>query len=230
VAIVLYDLAGKDGVRFSPNCWRTRMALAHKGLDTETRATRFTEIPGILDGTQKTLPIIDDCGKIISDSWVIANYLEKAYPDRPSLFGGAGGRALTEFMLTWCNSVVQSAIISFIILDIHDALTAEDRAYFRTSREARFGKTLEAMQGGREARLESFRAALQPLRLHLKTQAFLGGATPLYADYLVFGALQWARTVSRFALLDDTDPVSAWFDRCLDLHGGLGRRAASICQ
>ena len=30
-AIKLYDLAAKDEtIRFSPNCWRVRLALAHK--------------------------------------------------------------------------------------------------------------------------------------------------------------------------------------------------------
>ena len=33
----MHDLAGADpAVRFSPYCWRVRMALAHKGLDVET--------------------------------------------------------------------------------------------------------------------------------------------------------------------------------------------------
>jgi len=33
----LYDLAGaEDDLRFSPNCWRIKMALEHKGLTVET--------------------------------------------------------------------------------------------------------------------------------------------------------------------------------------------------
>ena len=33
----LYDLVGEDpACRFSPFCWRSRLALAHKGLDVET--------------------------------------------------------------------------------------------------------------------------------------------------------------------------------------------------
>ena len=32
----LYELAGADReLRFSPHCWKTRMALAHKGLNVE---------------------------------------------------------------------------------------------------------------------------------------------------------------------------------------------------
>ena len=37
MAITLYDLAGAEADRrFSPFCWRTKMALAHKGLEVET--------------------------------------------------------------------------------------------------------------------------------------------------------------------------------------------------
>ena len=40
--IRFFDLAGADpDIRFSPNCWRIRMALAHKGLDAETVPWRF---------------------------------------------------------------------------------------------------------------------------------------------------------------------------------------------
>ena len=44
MAITLYDLCGRDErLRFSPYCWRVRMALAHKGLDYTTVAWRFQE-------------------------------------------------------------------------------------------------------------------------------------------------------------------------------------------
>jgi hypothetical protein len=37
MAIKLYDLAGAEtDRRFSPYCWRARMALAYKGLEVET--------------------------------------------------------------------------------------------------------------------------------------------------------------------------------------------------
>ena len=221
---VLYDLVGRDDRRFSPNCWRSRMALAHKGLDCEARATRFTEIPNVADGLQKTLPVLQDGGRLIADSWQIATYLEEAYPERPSLFGGETGRALTVFVQNWVNGVLHPGVAGFVIKDIHDHLTEPDRAYFRGSREKRFGLTLEEVQQGRERRVAAFRAALLPLRGTLQVQPWLGGERPIYADYLAFGAFQWARTVSRFRLLEPADPVAAWFRRSLDLYDGLGRR------
>jgi glutathione S-transferase len=226
MTVVLYDLVGKEDRRFSPHCWRTRMALAHKGLDCDARPTRFTEIARIAGGGFKTVPVIEDRGRAIVDSWAIAQYLEASYPDRPSLFGGPGGEAATRFVQSWCVAVLHAGLVGLIILDIYEHLAPEDRAYFRTTREQRFGRKLEEVQAGREERLDAFRKSLQPLRVTLTDARFLGGEQPLYADYLAFGALQWARVISPFRILESDDPIHAWFERCLDLHGGLGRKQA----
>jgi hypothetical protein len=58
----------------------------------------------------------------------------------------------------------------------------------------------------------------------LAYQPWIGGASPLFPDYIVFGALQWARVASPYRFLAADDPVSEWFGRCLDLHGELGRK------
>ncbi len=72
-------------------------------------------------------------------------------------------------------------------------------------------RTLEAVQEGRETRVADFRASLLPLRLVLAKQAWLGGDTPSYADYIyIFGNLQWPRCTSRFELLAADDPIFAW--------------------
>mgnify|MGYP006194495939 CR=1 FL=1 len=41
--ITLYELSGKNDVRFSPYCWRARMALNYKNLDFKTVPIKFTE-------------------------------------------------------------------------------------------------------------------------------------------------------------------------------------------
>ncbi len=224
MAIVLYDLCAGDAERrFSPHCWKARMALAHKGLAFETRATPFTKIKDIADGFSPTVPVIDDGGKLVRDSFDIALYLEATYPDAPSLFGGEAGKAAARFVESWALTAIHPALSGLIIKDIHDRLGDADQVYFRESREKRMGKTLEAAQAGREERLDAFRAALQPLRLMLGKQPFIGGDAPLFADYIVFGPLQWARVSSPFTVLEENDPVAAWFGRCLDLHDGVGR-------
>jgi glutathione S-transferase len=222
---VLFDLAAADDRRFSPHCWRTRLALAHKNLPCEARATRFTEIASIADGNQKTVPVLDDNGKIVGDSWAIAEYLETAYPNAPSLFGGPEGRALTLFVQDWAIVTLQLGLLNMIVLDIWKSLGPEDQAYFRSTREKRLGRSLEEVQAGREERLPAFQKSLQPLRMLLSKQDWIGGERPLYADYAAFAPFQWARMVSDFRLLEEGDIIAGWIERCLDLYDGLARNA-----
>lgn len=226
MAITLYDLAGAEADRrFSPFCWRTRMALAHKGLEVETVPWCFTEREKLPQSNAGRVPVIVDDGRVVHDSTAIADYLEARYPDRPSLFGGAVGRSLANFIQNWVEAVVHVGAIRLVLLDIHRHLRPEDQEYFRRSREERFGKSLEAVVAGREARLPAFRASLGPLRRTLEQQKFLAGEMPAYPDYIAFGAFQWARATSDFELLAEGDPVRAWRGRLLDCFGGLARRS-----
>jgi glutathione S-transferase len=225
MSIVLYDLAGADpDLRFSPYCWRTRFALAHKGLPVETVPWRFTDGDVIAFSGQAKVPVIQDDSTVVSDSWAIADYLETQVPT-PTLFGGATGRAHTAFINSWADAVLVGAIARLIVRDILDVIDPKDRDYFRSSREARFGCSLEDVQAGRDERLAAFRDLLLPIRLVLRRQDWLGGAAPSYADHIVAGTLMWPRCSSRIALLDDNDPVARWQGRMLDLYGGLGRDA-----
>ncbi len=225
MSIVLYDLAGADpDVRFSPYCWRTRFALAHKGLPVESVPWRFSDGAAIAFSGQGKVPVIQDEGTIVSDSWAIATYLEEQVP-APTLFGGGTGRAHALFVNAWADAVLVGGIARFIVRDMLDIIDPGDRDYFRSSREARFGATLEAVQAGRGDRVTAFRALLLPIRLVLRKQAWLGGAAPSYADHIVAGTLMWPYCASRFELLEQSDPVSQWHGRILDLYGGLGRSA-----
>jgi Glutathione S-transferase len=88
-------------------------------------------------------------------------------------------------------------------------------------------KTLEDLSAGREQAVQAFRRKLQPVRKALETRNFLGGAAPTYADYVLFGLLQWARVISPAEVLEDGDAVAAWFERVLDLYDGVGRKERS---
>ncbi len=65
---------------------------------------------------------------------------------------------------------------------------------------------------------------LKTLDLMLKQQPFIGGETPLFADYVVFGAMQWARTTAKTDVLPKGTPSADWFDRLLDMYDGEGRK------
>lgn len=217
----MYDLAGRDDRRFSPACWRVRLTLAHKGLDCAARPTRFVEIAAIGDGSHKTVPVIVDGARTIADSWVIVEYVEAAWPDRPSVFGGLAGKSYARFVQGWSETQVAPAALRMIALDLFDHIDPTDRDYFRASREKRLGMKLEEVPGDREAKLPAFRALLEPLRRVVAQQPFLGGDAPIYADYVAAGTFAWARATSPFRLLAADDPVAAWFGRIKALHGGL---------
>lgn len=217
----LYELVGADPARrFSPFCWRARMALAHKGLEAECVPWRLTETARLAFAACEKVPVLVDGDAVVADSWAIAEHLEATYPDQPALF--SGGSPKYRFIAAWTDAVVSANLVRLIVSDV-PPLLGEERAYFRASRETRFGMALEAVTADREARLPAFRGGLQPLRMVLAAQPFLGGAAPDYADYIVFGSFQWARCVSPLALLEVGDPVHGWRERVLDLFGGLAR-------
>jgi glutathione S-transferase len=230
----LYDLAGADAeCRFSPFCWRSRLALAHKGLEVDAVPWRFTEGERLGFSGQDKVPVLVDGERVGADSWNIACWLEDRYPDRPSLFAGEAGRAVSRFVNNWADGVLHPQVARLVVSDIPALLAPADRAYFRESRERRFGMPVEQVSADRAERVESFRRdVLHPIRVTLGQQPWLGGDAPYYADYVVFGAFQWARVASPFELLEDDDPVAAWRERVLDLHGGLARatpgRAAAL--
>ncbi len=221
----LFELAGRDPAHvFSPYCWRIRMALAHKGLDFQTVPWRFMQKDAIKPHNSEKVPVLVDGDTSISDSWAIANYLEDKYPDRPSLFGGEGGRAMARMLNSW-SDVSVGQIAPLIITDIHAGLHPGDQDYFRRTREKNLGRKLEEVVADREQQVENVRKWLHPLRMTLRAQSFLGGAAPNYADYIVFGPFQWARLTSSFELLMPDDTIYAWREKMLDAFGGMARQS-----
>lgn len=221
MARILYELAGREGRRFSPYCWRTRLALAHKGVDVVYEPCRFTEKEKIAFSGQERVPVLTDGSKTIADSWAIACHLEDTYRDRAPLFGGPTSRGLTRFVNDWTDTRLQSAMAPCIILDILHWLEPEDQGYFRRTRELRYGCTLEQLQADRPSHLAELSRVLAPLRRLLREQPWISGAGPAYGDYIVFGAFQWARCVSEVGLLEDDDPIRPWLNRMVKRFDGL---------
>lgn len=223
----LYELCGTDAQRvFSPFCWRSRMALAHKGLDFDSVPWRFTEGARLAFAGHDKVPVLVDNERVVVDSFDIAKHLDAAYPEAPSLM--RGNPEPYAFIGAWTDTVLHAGIAGLIVSDIPSLLGEADRAYFVQSREARYSKPLAEVTAGREDRLPAFRATLLPLRQALRGRDFLGGAAPDYADYTVFGGFMWARSVSPLPLLEPSDAVHAWRERMLDLHGGMARRAPCL--
>lgn len=223
--LTMFDLCAADAdVRFSPYCWRIKMALAHKSLPCEFIPWHFTEKGVIAVSGQGAVPVLVDGETTLSDSWVIAQYLETHYP-ASSLFGGDAGMQATLTLKHWMESQVMPSLFSILILDIYDALDEQDKRYFRESREARLGMTLEAFCQSSPEHIQRFQKQLHPARLTLRQQPFLGGQQPMFSDYLLFSLFMWARSISATSLLVVDDPIYAWRERMLDLYDGLARKS-----
>lgn len=223
----LWELGGRDDCRFSTFSWRTRLALHHKGLSFAVHPVAVSDKAAIGFSGQSKVPILKHDGHVIPDSWAIALYLEKEFPERPTLFGGEVGQTLTHVFNVWADRELIPALIPFLMRDVLDCVSEADGAHLRRQIESAMKKSLEELSAGREQAVQAFRRKLQPVRKALETRDYLGGAAPTYADYILFGLLQWARVVSPVKVLEDGDVVAAWFERSLDLYDGVGRKERS---
>tara|TARA_Y100001960_G_scaffold313150_1_gene375747 strand:+ start:514 stop:1242 length:729 start_codon:yes stop_codon:yes gene_type:complete len=187
----LYELSSKNDCRFSPYCWRTRLALKHKQLTYEIIHIRFSDKAAVAFYSQERFPVLRDGDKVISDSWNIALYLESNYPNKPNLFNGHAGRSLTNFLNGWVDQILHPSLIPIIIADILNNVDPIYENYFIESRMARFGKHPKEMQNRNTANMQNFENAARALRASLKNKPFLTGDRPAYADYIVFGAFVW---------------------------------------
>lgn len=228
MALVFHERVGQGGRRISPFSWRIRYAFAHKGLEPDVMPTRFADVDRVrrLSG-QQYVPIIEHDGTVIHDSWSIACHLEDRFPDRPSLFGGDAGRGAARLVNIWCDSLLGSAMRRQIYSDLIWVIDPGDRAYFRHSREAMLGATLEDYCADRNEALPAFLESCAPLERALLEQPYLAGLAPAYVDYVVFSVFQWARIGSRrdvLANVGSMDAVRVWRARMVALYGGLGDR------
>ena len=221
--IALYELKGKNDRRYSLFSWRARMALRHKGLDFETLPVRLSDKSAIEFSGGKTVPVLRDSDTVVRDSWKIAEYLENRYKDSPPLFGGEIGRGVTQAFNTWADRVLVPAMLQVIAADIHERVDALDEGYFRETMEKALRMTLEESRAKRDAALLQLGRALEPLQATFKRQAFMAGAAPAYADYILLSVFQWARVMSPQEVLAPEDPLCQWRERMLDLHDGFAR-------
>ncbi len=222
--ITLYDLQLASGCTISPFVWATKYALKHKGFDIDIVPGGFTGILERTGGRSERLPVIVDDGKWVLDSWLIAEYLDERYPDRPKLFDGESMKALTRFLESWLWTTAIRPWFSCYIQDYRDLSLPQDHEYVTRTRETMLGgRKLEEVQAGREDRLPLVPPTLEPFRQLLGQSEWLGGSGPSYADYRALAVFLWTASVATTPPLSDDDPLRGWLDRGFELYGGLGR-------
>ncbi len=225
----LYELVGVDKTQgFSPYVWRIKMALAHKGLEAEMVPLGFTDIKDTLDfADSKTVPVLVDGDNIIKDSWDIACYLEAAYPDSPSIFGGSVAKAQARLLNHQITLPLLVPFFKILVADIYDLLNDEDKDYFRRTREPRLGCTIEETIEARPKLLASVKQNLWPYNKCLEEQHFFGGDEPAFSDYIMYGIFQWARGTSNIKILQEDQPLYKWRTKMDNLYDGYGATLVS---
>jgi glutathione S-transferase len=172
-----------------------RFSLNLKGLQYKTVWVEFPDIEALykkLDlqptkttGPIYTLPVIHDpsTNKTISDSLEIAKYLDATYPSTTPLFP-PGSEALQgkEDRFTFES-------LAFIVLPVTcTILNPVSAAYYRITREARYGKKLEELSLPGPQREEHWKSvqngfgAVAPL---LEGKKFVLGDTISFADVTI---------------------------------------------
>jgi glutathione S-transferase len=221
LALTFYDLIDGKGRRYSPYCWRIRMALAHKGLQAAIEPCWHSDTKLKFSG-QSLVPVLVDGEHVVSDSWQIARYLDEAYPDRPILMAGEQGRSFARFLNGWTDSIIGRPLVRSLYLDIWQTLHPDaDRDEFRSRREARNGATLETLFANRDRDFEELNRAIAPLQHLLGDQAFIAGSAPAYVDYIVFGTLQMPRLLGVEPLSSAQTALRRWRDNMRALFNGL---------
>ncbi|EHK24890.1 uncharacterized protein TRIVIDRAFT_30971 [Trichoderma virens Gv29-8] len=208
--IILYDLACTKGVCFSPVVWRIRLLLNYKQISYKTVFLEMPDIgptlkelgvaphdPASGNRVDYTVPTIHHLAtnRYIMESKPIAEFIESTYPDPPVQLTSELG---SEIELKIRSLVAPTFYRSAMPREIN-ILSPRAQEYFRSSREARFGKTLEELLEGEEERWKAVDADRHAVGELMRTNKALGpfilGAQPSYSDFFIAGSLQSVKVI-----------------------------------
>jgi len=225
--MILYELDAINEQYFSPYTWRIIMSLHHKGLylDTKRVQVKFSDKSLISHKGFKTVPVLEDGDIWTGESLKIAKYLEEAYPDKPSLFGGKEQMELTSIINNMLDPKILSILARIIVADVYKVLQPDDKNYFRETREKMLNKKIEDIDIESKKYITFLQKELNPFRRIIKDNNYFTGDKPMYCDYLLFGFFMWARNTSSKQILDRDDLLWHWRDRMLNLFDGFAKKS-----
>ncbi|KIK62816.1 hypothetical protein GYMLUDRAFT_223387 [Collybiopsis luxurians FD-317 M1] len=238
--ITFYDLDGKvKGIPWNINVWKTRYSLNYKGLPYKTVWLEYPDIEstmkkiGALPTTVKhdgspmyTVPAIyDDSTEVaIADSVLIAEYLDKTYPDTPVLIPRgtyALQNAFQEFLF--------SKLMPLWILTIPDVpskcLNPRSAEYFEKHRSLDFGvPSLEVMRVTGEAR-EAQWLKVQEIfgsfhKMMKDSDTWIMGDKPSFVDFVLASMILSIKTLY--------GKESKEYQNVMSWHGGRWGRIMTI--
>ncbi|KAG6908593.1 hypothetical protein DXG01_003996 [Tephrocybe rancida] len=214
--IKFYDIPSTiPGKSWSPNIWKTRYSLNFKGLPFETVWVEYPDIASLSkemgflptpradsDNPYYSLPAIYDpnTSTPLSESALIAQYLDRAYPNTPKLFP-PGSHALQYAFIDALRSKLDF-VRSFSLPASHAILNPVSQEYFRRTREIYFGATLEEVLPKGEtgvAEWAKVKAGFDVvngwLELGKSDGPYLLGQEPGFADFVLAGYVIYLKKI-----------------------------------
>jgi glutathione S-transferase len=211
------------------------MLLAHLGIDYESEMLFGVEFEERLAFAQPeakrlgtrapyaphgTVPVLVDGDRILPDSWTIAAYLDDRYGDGRIVNAFP---TVNRFFDAWVTRTVNAVLFPILLPDTIALMDEIDRDPFRRSREQMFGFRFADIEGALEERVPALREQIQPLEEALESDAYLGGAEPIYADFIVFGIFVWLSRVATHEVLAADSALYRWREQLMDAYDGVAR-------
>ncbi|KAJ1563087.1 hypothetical protein HK405_002098 [Cladochytrium tenue] len=236
---------------FGPNCWKVYLSLLRKGVPVElvpspvldTVTTLAGRRAGDDAGARVTLPAIElDDGRLLCDSFRIAEWLEAEFPQAPSVFAAgpstaaavpaalAAGRAYARLIDLGADSSAEWTAWYELAFPYMQARVPAGAARDYFTSDVRHGPggfaRLSKPSVERLAELRSrARANAQPFALALRERPgeFLQGPEPGFVDFVVFGRYAMLRNANpelAKEVWEDVDPaIGVWVGKILDYFG-----------
>ena len=212
----LYDLSGKNDLRFSPACWTVKICLIHKQIKFETQPVRFSEKSKIEFSNQQLLPILQHKNGFVCDSWNILNWLNENYENK-NIFVNASSKNFSYFLYHWTSKQLLPILFKIIAHEIPNVLEGEDIDYFIKTREERINGPITKFIPTISSSIKEFRKLITPIRKIIEINGFVSGKEPGIEDYIFFGNFKWVFSCSSCDLMDSKDPIYKWYKNILKL-------------
>ena len=206
----LYDLCGKNNIRFSPPCWTIKLCLMYKDISFETIPVGFSEKYKIAFTNQNLVPILKSNDHFVCDSWDIINWLEQNYSQNP-LFLNSSNKTFSYFLYHWTSKELLPVLFKVLANEIPKILDGKDLEYFVKTREEKIKGPLSKLKPLAPAATINFRKLVNPIRKIIKENNYISGKKPGLEDFIFFGNLKWVQSCNNYPLLEDDDLIKKWF-------------------
>ncbi len=208
--IKLYDLSGKNDLRFSPPCWTVKLCLLHKNIKFETVPVRFSEKDKIAFSGQTLVPILEHEDGYVNDSWEIIKWLDKYYPEN-KLFINETSKNFSYFLYLWTSRQLLPVLFKVIAHEIPNVLEGEDINYYIKTREDRIKGPITKFKPKISEFIKEFNKLINPIRKIIDANGFIAGKEPGIEDYIFFGNFKLVSCCSSSNLLEIKDRIHRWF-------------------